>query len=235
MGRKRARRTPKPIVAETKPGRRWKFSLKISDNILVKMMNIESIVKKNSYWLRKLYLPRKSIFDPSGSLGVGARMSIDLDTGVVTLPLTFGFVFRNDFQKSLSSSFFLETFWSPLGWFEVFLARFSLTTMDKVVDFSRKVRDWLLLFFWCIFHKNQTCESRPNETTSPAASSSKRSVGNKRKRRVSTGPVSGAWSFGHWTFIYPLPFPSIDYKNIHLLYVYYMLSFHHQSQWDYKS
>merc|ERR1719210_1840453 len=49
LGRKRARRTPKPIVAETKPGR------------------------------------RKSIFDPSGSLGVGARMSIDLDTGVVLL------------------------------------------------------------------------------------------------------------------------------------------------------
>ena len=58
-------------------------------------MKIESIVKKNSYWLRKLYLPRKSIFDPSGSLGVGARMSIDLDTGVVTLPLTYGLVFRN--------------------------------------------------------------------------------------------------------------------------------------------
>ena len=43
LGRKRARRTPKPIVAETKPGRRWKLSLKISDNILVNTKNIESI------------------------------------------------------------------------------------------------------------------------------------------------------------------------------------------------
>ena len=43
MGRKRARRTPKPIVAETKPGRRWKISRKYSDNTLVNMISIESI------------------------------------------------------------------------------------------------------------------------------------------------------------------------------------------------
>ena len=89
-------------------------------------------------------------------------------------------------------------------------------------------------FFLVHFHTNHNCESRPDETASPAASASKRSFGNKRKRRVSTGQVSRAWSFGHGT--YPLPFPSIDYRNIHLPYVYYhMLSFYHQSQCDYKS
>ena len=50
LGRKRARRTPKPIIEETKPGRRWQFSLKISDNILVNMMNIESTFQTNFFY-----------------------------------------------------------------------------------------------------------------------------------------------------------------------------------------
>ena len=69
------------------------------------------------------------------------------------------------------------------------------------------------------FHTNHNCESRPDETASPAASASKRSFGNKRKRRVSTGQVSGALSFGHWTFIYYIPYLSQEIIEIYIFHM----------------
>ena len=106
LGRKRARRTPKPIVAETKPGRRWKFSLKISDNILVNMMNIESTFQTKFLLIKRTLFAQKKHLWPvwiPWSGGSDEHRSWHWSGN-------FAFDFWTSFQKSFSSSFFFGDF-----------------------------------------------------------------------------------------------------------------------------
>ena len=110
MVRKRARRTPKPIISETKPGRRCErddnsagvdadtlanVSLKVMFCPVMNICSLNWVDAMKRTVLTSKVIVRKSIFDPHGSLG--ARMSIDLDTGVVSV--SYHFVLQYDINK----------------------------------------------------------------------------------------------------------------------------------------
>ena len=108
MVRKRARRTPKPVITEAKSGRRCddvpagsdalcqpdtdadaddyilaNVSLKDAFCLVMMICSLNWVDEMTNKMLITKVIVRKSIFDPRGSLG--ARMSIDIDTGVVSV------------------------------------------------------------------------------------------------------------------------------------------------------
>ena len=102
LGRKRARRTPKPIVAETKPGRRWKFqkifwwiwwTLKVPFKLNFLQIKRTLFAQKKHLW--PVWIPWSGRSDEHRSWHWSGN---------------FAFDFWTSFQKSFSSSFFFWDF-----------------------------------------------------------------------------------------------------------------------------